>query len=90
MYISNARASDAAQATPRSGGRRRIAANIVALGAVSLVTDVSSEMITSILPVYLMLGLGLSPFAIGVVNGLYGGVQRSYGWPAATSRIASA
>lgn len=74
MYISNARSSDTVQATPKSRFRGRVAGNVIALGVVSMVTDVSSEMITSILPVYLMLGLGLSPFALGLVNGLYGGV----------------
>lgn len=41
MYISNARASDAAQATPRPGDRGRIATRMDALGAVSLITNVS-------------------------------------------------
>ena len=42
-----------------------VGANVFALGAVSLVTDVSSEMVTAILPVYLVLGLHLSPAAYG-------------------------
>ncbi|MCF2525620.1 MFS transporter [Yinghuangia sp. KLBMP8922] len=40
---------------------------------VSMVTDVSSEMVTAILPVYLVLGLGLSPLAFGMLDGLYNG-----------------
>jgi MFS family permease len=50
-----------------------VGANVFALGAVSLVTDVSSEMVTAVLPVYLVLGLHLSPAAYGLVDGLYTG-----------------
>jgi MFS family permease len=56
--------------------RRRLSAvgaNVFALGAVSLVTDVSSEMVTAVLPVYLVLGLHLGPAAYGLVDGLYTG-----------------
>ncbi|MDT5041827.1 MAG: hypothetical protein QOE51_2812, partial [Actinoplanes sp.] len=52
---------------------RRIAGNVLALGAVSLITDVSSEMVTAVLPLYLMIGLGLGPAAYGLVDGLYTG-----------------
>ncbi|MEV0586796.1 MFS transporter [Nonomuraea sp. NPDC050310] len=48
--------------------------NVVALGAVSLVTDISSEMVTAVLPYYLVLVVGLSPLAFGLVDGLYFGV----------------
>ncbi len=51
----------------------RIAGNVLALGAVSLVTDVSSEMVTAILPLYLVVGLGLGPAVYGLVDGLYTG-----------------
>ncbi|WP_326952131.1 MFS transporter [Amycolatopsis sp. NBC_01286] len=59
-----------------TGSRRTLSAvgaNVFALGAVSLVTDVSSEMVTAILPVYLVLGLHLSPAAYGLFDGLYTG-----------------
>jgi len=52
---------------------KRIAGNVLALGAVSLVTDISSEMVTAILPLYLMVGLGLGPALYGLVDGLYTG-----------------
>ncbi|MCX4825274.1 MFS transporter [Streptomyces sp. NBC_01142] len=45
----------------------------MALGAVSLVTDVSAEMITAVLPLYLVVGLGMSPLAFGALDGLYQG-----------------
>jgi MFS family permease len=60
-------------ATPPPGRRTRIAATVLALGTVSLITDVSSEMVTAILPLYLMLGLHLGPLGYGVVDGLYTG-----------------
>ncbi|RYD77789.1 MAG: MFS transporter, partial [Verrucomicrobiaceae bacterium] len=44
-----------------------------ALGFTSLLTDVSSEMISSILPMYLVLHLGMSPLMFGVVDGIYQG-----------------
>jgi MFS family permease len=37
-------------------------------------TDVSSEMVSAILPLYLVFGVGLSPLQFGVVDGLYQGV----------------
>ncbi|MQY02624.1 MFS transporter [Actinomadura macrotermitis] len=55
----------------RRGGP--VAANVVALGAVSLVTDVSAEMVTAILPLYLVVGLQFSPAAYGAIDGLYTG-----------------
>ncbi|MFI6295203.1 MFS transporter [Nonomuraea sp. NPDC050790] len=53
---------------------RAVPANVVALGAVSLVTDISSEMITAVLPLYLVGTLGLSLVQFGVLDGLYFGV----------------
>jgi MFS family permease len=60
---------------PQSTGAitARIAGNVIALGAVSLITDVSSEMVTAVLPLYLILGLHLGPVVYGVVDGLYTG-----------------
>ncbi len=46
---------------------------MLALGAVSLVTDVSSEMVTAVLPLYLVTGLGLSPLGFGLLDGIYNG-----------------
>lgn len=50
-----------------------ISANVVALGLVSLVTDVSAEMVTAVLPLYLVVGLGFSPLQFGLIDGLYTG-----------------
>jgi MFS family permease len=51
----------------------RVSGNVVALGMVSLVTDISSEMVTAVLPLYLVLGLGLNPLQFGLLDGLYAG-----------------
>ncbi|MBT2450762.1 MFS transporter [Streptomyces sp. ISL-43] len=59
---------------PRSDGEgRRVPGTVLALGTVSLVTDISSEMVTAVLPLYLVLGLGLSPLQFGFLDGLLGG-----------------
>ena len=47
----------------------RLPASIWALGFVSLLMDVSSEMIHSLLPVFLSTGLGASMLAIGLIEG---------------------
>lgn len=58
-------------------GRRRaavtVAPTVLALGTVSLITDVSSEMVTAVLPLYLVTGLGLSPLGFGLLDGIYNG-----------------
>ncbi len=54
---------------------RVIPANVVFLGLTSLLTDISSEMVVAILPVYLIGFLRLSPTQFGVVDGLYQGVS---------------
>src|SRR5437870_11992611 len=40
------------------------------LGFVSLLMDVSSEMIHSLLPLYLTIGLGASALAVGIIEGV--------------------
>ncbi|MFE5798127.1 MFS transporter, partial [Streptomyces sp. NPDC056503] len=52
----------------------RVPSVVLALGAVSLLTDVSAEMVTAVLPLYLVAGLGLSPLGVGLVDGLQHGV----------------
>jgi hypothetical protein len=44
------------------------------LGFTSFFTDISSEMVSSVLPIYLVLHLRLNPVAFGVVDGLYQGI----------------
>ena len=73
MYIAASRTSDVAAGTKRKPSLKRVSANVVALGMVSLVTDVSAEMVTAVLPLYLVLGLGLNPLQFGLLDGLYAG-----------------
>ncbi len=58
-------------ATPQPG--QPLPATVYALGATSLLTDISTEMVASVLPVYLMLALHLSPAEFGVADGLFRG-----------------
>jgi MFS family permease len=51
----------------------RVGRNVVLLGLTSLFTDISSEMVATILPLYLLYSLGLSPLQFGVVDGLQNG-----------------
>ncbi|MFF6787868.1 MFS transporter [Streptomyces filamentosus] len=75
MYLADGRdhpgRGSAADGT-RPGGR--VPSVVWALGAVSLLTDVSAEMVTAVLPLYLVAGLGLSPLGVGLVDGLQHGV----------------
>jgi MFS family permease len=54
---------------------RAIPGTVLALGTVSLITDVSSEMVTAVLPLYVVAGLGLSPLGFGLLDGVYNGVS---------------
>lgn len=54
---------------------RRVSGTVVLLGLVSLLTDVSSEMVTAVLPLYLTAVVGLGPVAYGFVDGLHQGVS---------------
>lgn len=47
----------------------RLPRTVIALGAVSLLTDLSSEMIYPLLPVFLSTVLGAGPLAIGAIEG---------------------
>ncbi|WP_240617037.1 MFS transporter [Nocardioides speluncae] len=58
---------------PAAGIRQRVPAAVLALGMVSLVTDVSAEMITATMGLYLTAGLGLGYLALGAMDGLYTG-----------------
>ena len=61
----------------RQEGRRRglswprVSQTVLLLGLTSMFTDISAEMVSTILPMYLVLSLQLSPLAFGVIDGLY-------------------
>ncbi|RJR50990.1 MAG: MFS transporter [Desulfobacteraceae bacterium] len=56
-------------ANPPAGSTLRIPRSIWALGFVSLLMDISSELIHSLLPVFLFSALGVSVFIIGLIEG---------------------
>jgi len=66
----------------RQTDSKKVSSTVWSLGFTSLFTDVSSEMVSSILPLYFIAQLGLTPVQFGFVDGLYQGVT-------ALSRIAS-
>src|SRR5436189_5108675 len=49
---------------------RGLSRNVFALSLVSLLNDTSSEIIYPLLPAFLALSLGASPFAIGLIEGI--------------------
>src|SRR5688500_8426055 len=58
-----------AGSTPALSTRPKLARNVLVLGAVSFLTDVSSEMIYPLLPVFIGTVLGASATSIGVIEG---------------------
>jgi MFS family permease len=55
------------------GDKPRVGRNVVFLGINSLLTDISSEMVSTILPLYLLFTLRLAPVQFGLIDGLYQG-----------------
>src|SRR6185312_4974858 len=53
----------------------RVAGTVVLLGIVSMFTDISSESVNAILPLYLTAVVGLGPLAYGFIDGIYQGVS---------------
>jgi MFS family permease len=66
----------------RKEGGQVVGRTVLLLGLVSLFTDISAEMVATVLPLYLIYTLGLSPLAFGFADGLYQGA-------AALVRVAS-
>ncbi|UUU39238.1 MFS transporter [Streptomyces sp. NBC_00162] len=77
MYLADRSAPAGAKGAPDRGPARTpaVASAVLALGTVSLITDISSEMVTAVLPLYLVAGLGLSPLGFGALDGVYNGVS---------------
>ncbi|MEU4211682.1 MFS transporter [Streptomyces sp. NPDC026206] len=80
MYVADSRTApgtaDGTAGHDTAPGRRvAVPGAVLALGAVSLITDVSSEMVSAVLPLYLVAGLGLSPLGFGLLDGVYNGVS---------------
>lgn len=62
-----------ARAAPGARAPMVISPVVFSLGLTSLLTDISSEMVNSLLPAYVVLHLHLSPMQFGVIDGLYNG-----------------
>ncbi|MFE7168684.1 MFS transporter [Streptomyces sp. NPDC057616] len=77
MYLTERSAPPKADADrgPRRGPGRKVAPVVLVLGTVSLITDISSEMVTAVLPLYLVTTLGFSPLGFGTLDGVYNGVS---------------
>jgi len=60
---------------PAPRGVRTVSSTVVALGVVSMLTDISSESVAAIIPLYITGVLGLSTIAFGFIDGLYQGVS---------------
>jgi MFS family permease len=59
----------------RPGGTiRDVNPTVWKLGFTSLFTDISTEMVNSLLPVYVVLHLHMSPLQFGAIDGIYNGV----------------
>jgi MFS family permease len=57
---------------PRAAAAR-VPRTVVLLGLTSLLTDISSEAVAAVLPLYLVYAAGFTPLQLGVVDGLYRG-----------------
>lgn len=82
MYISLSnrpkRPEDAQKQSNPSGLPRTVAkvsSVVVALGVVSMLTDISSESVAAVLPLYITGVIGLSTIAFGFIDGIYQGVS---------------
>jgi MFS family permease len=77
LYLTDRSAPPKAGTVPgrRRGPGPKVAPVVLVLGTVSLITDVSSEMVTAVLPLYLVTTLGFSPLGFGTLDGVYNGVS---------------
>ena len=69
--------------------RRSVPGAVVAFGMVSMLTDISSESVAAVLPLYITAVLGMGPLAYGFFDGVYQGVSAAVrilgGWWADSS-----
>ena len=68
---------DAGSGAPGPGrrGRGRVHRNVLLLGINSLLTDISSESVNAVLPLYLINTLGMSALTFGIFDGVYQGMS---------------
>ena len=58
-----------------SGRRGRVSRIVVLLGLTSFLADISSEMVSTVLPLYLVMVLGLPPLQFGIIDGIQQGAS---------------
>ncbi|WP_345801205.1 MFS transporter [Microbacterium sp. AZCO] len=76
MYISLAKPGAGGDGPPKTRqGIRTVSSTVVTLGIVSMLTDISSESVAAVLPLYITGFLGLTTIAFGFLDGLYQGVS---------------
>lgn len=78
MYqVENAQVALKSRRAKGAGGRasvkEHIGRTVILLGTTSLFTDISSEMVSSILGIYMVFALGATPLQFGIVDGIYQG-----------------
>ncbi|ACU74530.1 major facilitator superfamily MFS_1 [Catenulispora acidiphila DSM 44928] len=81
MYLTGSRTAKRIQEARST--RERVPFNVKMLGTVSLLTDVSSEMLVAVVGYYLLNVLHETPTAIGFLDGLYNGIPALLAIPAA-------
>ena len=75
MYLGTRPSLD--EASPPSEALRnlpKVSRNVVMLGFTSMFTDISTEMVVSVLPLLFVVQLGFSPLQFGAVDGVYQGL----------------
>jgi MFS family permease len=75
MYVTLRDRPSGDQPPPLNRAVRRVATTVLLLGVVSMLTDISSEMVNAILPIYLTTEIGVGLISYGVIDGLYQGVS---------------
>ena len=90
MYVTLRGAPKTQESEESRGLRRKVPGAVLALGMISLLTDISSESVAAILPLYITAVLGMGPLAYGFVDGIYQGVSAAVrilgGWWADSTR----
>src|SRR6476620_2559319 len=70
------------QSTAGARGLRGLSRNVIVLGWVSLLTDMASEMLYPVLPLFITGTLGASPAILGLIDGVAEGGSSVLRWVA--------
>jgi MFS family permease len=90
MYVTLRGTPTSADEGGRAKLRRKVPPAVLAFGVVSMLTDISSESVAAVLPLYVTAVLGMGPLAYGFFDGIYQGVSAAVrilgGWWADSTR----